>query len=60
MTDLDCPRATAELLAEIGSRIGGLICILSLLTDYERHFTPEMLRATGGDQFPRRLRVVPR
>jgi hypothetical protein len=52
-------RATAEFLAEVGSRIGGLPCILSLLTDYERRLTSEMLRATGGDRFPPRLRAVP-
>jgi hypothetical protein len=52
-------RATAELLAEVGHRIGGTPCILGLLTEYER-LTPEMLRVTGGDKFPRRIRAVPR
>ena len=55
------PRATAELLAEVDRRIGGMTCILGLLTEYERRLTPEMLRRTGGDRFPPRpLRAVPR
>jgi hypothetical protein len=54
-------RATAELLAETGVRIGGLPAILGLLGEYERRLTPRMLRLTGGDRFPtRRLRAVPR
>jgi hypothetical protein len=54
-------RPTAELLAEVATRIGGLPCILNLLTEFERRITPGMLRASGGDRFPtRRLRVVPR
>jgi hypothetical protein len=53
-------RAIAELLAEVGDRIDGTPCIISLLTDYERRVTPEMLHVTGGDQFPPRLRAVPR
>jgi hypothetical protein len=52
-------RATAELLAELGNRIGGMPAIIGLLTEYER-LTPEVLRATGGDRFPRRIRAVPR
>ena len=54
-------RATAELLAEIGARIGGMPCILGLLAEYERRLTPAMIRAAGADRFPPRpLREVPR
>jgi hypothetical protein len=54
------PRATAELLAEVAHRIGGMPCIIGLLTEFERRITPAMLRASGGDRFPaRRLRVAP-
>jgi hypothetical protein len=53
-------RATAELLTEVGQRIGGLPCILRLLGEYEQRLTPAMLRLTDGDRFPRRpLRPVP-
>jgi hypothetical protein len=51
-------RATAELLLEIGHRIGGLPCIISLLTEFERRITPGMLRASGGDKFPARFSVI--
>jgi hypothetical protein len=55
------PRATAELLAEVGDRIGGMPCILGLLGEYQQRLAPEMLRAAGGHRFPSRpLRVVPR
>jgi hypothetical protein len=54
-------RATAELLAEVGHRIGGMPCILGLLCEYQQRLSPQMLRAVGGDRFPiRPLRVVPR
>jgi hypothetical protein len=54
------PRATSELLAEIGFRIGGLPCIIDLLSEYQG-LTPELLRAVGGDSFPRRpMHLVPR
>jgi hypothetical protein len=54
------PRAIAELLADVANRIGGGPAIIAALNDYQ-HITPEMLRAAGGDRFPRRpLRVVPR
>jgi hypothetical protein len=54
-------RATAEFLAEIADRIGGLPCILGLLGEYEQRLSPQMLRAVGGHRFPSRpLRVVPR
>jgi hypothetical protein len=53
-------RATAELLAELGNRIGGMSAIIGLLTEYER-LTPEVLRVTGGGRFPPpRLHQVPR
>jgi hypothetical protein len=54
------PRATAELLAEVADRIGGMPAILGVLGEYER-LSPRLLRATDGDRFPSRpLRVVPR
>jgi hypothetical protein len=34
------PRATAELLAEVGARIGGMPCVPGLLAEYERRLTP--------------------
>jgi hypothetical protein len=55
------PRATAEMLAEVGHRIGDMPCILSLLGEYQQRLSPQMLRAAGGDCFPTRpLRAVPR
>lgn len=55
------PRATLELLVEVGHRIGGLPTIAGLLAEYENRLTPDRLRAVGGDRFPvRRLRAVPR
>ncbi len=53
-------RVVAEYLAEVSETIGGLPAILRLLGEYERRLTPAVLRATGGDRFPRRLSVVPR
>jgi hypothetical protein len=53
------PRATAELLAEVGNRIGGMPAILAVLGEYQ-NLTPQVLRAVGGDRFPRRIRPVPR
>jgi hypothetical protein len=54
-------RATAEAFAEIGRRIGGMPAILTVLGEYERRLSPELLRSVRGDRFPRRpLRVVPR
>jgi hypothetical protein len=53
-------RATAELLSEVAHRIGGMPCIIGLLTEFERRITPGAIRLAGGDRFPlRRLRVVP-
>lgn len=55
------PRATAELLAEVGQRIGGMPCILGLLNEYQHRLDPRLLRAIRGDRFPRRpLQEVPR
>lgn len=47
------PRVTAEFLADLASRIGGLPAILGLLEEYQR-LTPAKLRAAGGDRFPAR------
>ena len=46
------PRATAELLAEVAARIGGMPRILEMLGEYQRRLTPRMLRGAGGDRFP--------
>jgi hypothetical protein len=55
------PRATAELLAEVAGKIGGLPLIMGLLAEYEPRLTPAMIRAAAGDRFPpQRLHVVPR
>jgi hypothetical protein len=54
------PRPTAELLADVAAKIGGLPCILSTLEEYKR-LSPRQLRLAGGDRFPPRpLRAVPR
>ena len=47
------PRATAEAIAEIAARIGGLPAITAILNEY-RNLNPTHLRATGGDRFPSR------
>ena len=50
-------RATAELLAEVGDRIGGRP---SVLGEYERKLSPRTLRLAGVDRFPpRQLHAVP-
>lgn len=54
------PRATAEFLTEVADHIGGLPAIIGTLLEYERRLTPEKLRSTGGDRFPRPpISVVP-
>ena len=53
-------RVVAEYLAEVSETIGGLPAILRLLGEYEHRLNPAVLRATGGDRFPRRLVEVPR
>jgi hypothetical protein len=53
-------RAQAEFLVEIGSRIGGLPAIFSLLREYEVRLSPQMLRAIACHPFPpRSLHLVP-
>ncbi len=52
------PRATAELLAEVASRIGGGPAILVALAEWER-LTPGQVRAVKADGFPPRLRAAP-
>jgi hypothetical protein len=53
-------RATAELLAEVAAKIGGLPCILATLDKYQHRLTPDRLHAVGGDRFPpRQLHLVP-
>jgi hypothetical protein len=53
------PRVTAELLAEIGARTGGMPAIMRLLGEYKR-FSPQLLRAVGANRFPPRpLRELP-
>jgi hypothetical protein len=47
------PRATAELLTEIGAQTGEMPAIMQLLAKYER-LTQEVLRRLGGDGFPPR------
>jgi hypothetical protein len=55
------PRATAELLAEVADRIGGMPAIMGLLTEYQQRLSPQLLRSVGGHRFPARpMRVVPR
>lgn len=43
------PRAMAEFLAELGSRIGGTPACLSLLNEYGR-LNPGQVRPAGGDR----------
>ena len=53
------PRAMAEFLAELGSRIGGTPACLLLLNGYG-HLTSGQVRSAGGDCFaPRPLALVP-
>lgn len=51
-------RATAELLAEVASRIGGAPAILATLAEWER-LTPGQVRAARASGFPPRLRTAP-
>ena len=54
------PRATAEFLMELAASIGGLPATMRLLAEYQNRLSPDLLRAAGGDRFPRRRpRVVP-
>ena len=53
-------RATAEALATLAARIGGVPALLAVLAEYEA-LTPGMVRAASGDRFPHRpLRLVER
>ncbi len=53
------PRATAEAVAEIAARIGGLPAITAVVNEYRR-LPPMQLREAGGDRLPPRvLRRVP-
>lgn len=55
------PHATAELLVELSSRIGGLPTVLTLLSEYQRNLTLAMARQHGGRDFvSRRPMLVPR
>ena len=49
-------RRTAEFLAEIGSRIGGMPAIFALLVEYEEQLSPRLPRVAGGNRFPPRPR----
>lgn len=53
------PRATAELLAELGARHGIRDEIARSLEAYRR-LSPEMLHLAGADRFPPCLVEVPR
>jgi hypothetical protein len=52
------PRAIAEFLAEIGADNDCTSYILDLADLWRGRLTPDMLRATGGDRFPRYLHEV--
>ena len=53
-------RATFEAFVEIAERIGGGPAISEVLAEYER-CSPELLRAVGGDKFPKPpLHLVPK
>jgi hypothetical protein len=45
------PHALSEALLEIADRTRGLSEICETLVEYRR-FTPDILRAIGGDRFP--------
>ena len=47
-------RATAEFVAELAARIGGLPAALGLFAEFESRLSPAMVRAAGGDKFPPR------
>lgn len=46
-------RATAEAIAEIAARIGGLPAITAVLNEY-RSLNTRQLHVAGGDRFPPR------
>lgn len=51
------PRVLAEFLIAMAEPVGELRFLLCQLNAY-RLVTPELLRATGGDQFPRSIYMV--
>lgn len=51
------PRAVAEFLLELTEPVGEVGLLLRQLDEY-RLLTPDVLRATGGDRFPRRIYLV--
>jgi hypothetical protein len=53
------PRAVGELLLEIGHETDALPLVVERASAYQR-LSPDVLKALGGDRFPRRLTVVPR
>ncbi|MGC9217233.1 hypothetical protein [Acidithiobacillus sp.] len=53
------PRALVGFLDALAEKIGGRPAAIHLLNEYRR-MSPDMLRVTGGDRFPPRLRVVPK
>lgn len=52
-------RAIAEFLAEGIAEGDDTLSLFDRLQRYQ-HLDPAILRAVGGDKFPRRLRAVPR
>jgi hypothetical protein len=52
-------RSVAEFLAEGIASGDDITSLLDRLQRYQ-HYDPAILRAVGGDRFPRRLRAVPR
>jgi len=52
-------RATAEFLAELAARIGGMPACLGLLAEFQARLSPAMIRAAGADRMPPRpLRMI--
>ena len=51
-------RATAEFLAELASRIGGMPAIVGLLNEYRAKLSPAMIHAAGARRMPRHLSMI--
>jgi hypothetical protein len=51
------PAATAELLAEVANRVGGLPCIVSCLTECEQRHKHAARRIASGMASPKRHAV---
>ena len=49
------PRAVAELLAQVAREGRDLPGTLDLLDNWRAGLSPELVRAAGGDHFPRRV-----